>query len=83
MGISLEFAEGKVRSFITGSRPCGVERLKVVDGDELDYVCEAIRQTRRALNGRVPLIGFAGAPLRWRAMPSKAGDRGTISTPSR
>jgi uroporphyrinogen decarboxylase len=40
-----------------------VDRLKVIDGDELDYVAEAIRQTRRALNGRVPLIGFAGAPF--------------------
>src|SRR5436190_148745 len=27
------------------------------------YMAEAIRQARRALNGRVPLIGFAGAPF--------------------
>jgi uroporphyrinogen decarboxylase len=30
--------------------------------DNLEYVYEAMRQTRRALNNRVPLIGFAGAP---------------------
>jgi uroporphyrinogen decarboxylase len=40
-----------------------VERLKAIDGMELEYVAEAIRQTRHALRGRVPLIGFAGAPF--------------------
>ncbi len=31
--------------------------------DNLEYVYEALRLTRRALNNRVPLIGFAGAPF--------------------
>lgn len=30
--------------------------------DRLWYVFEALKQTKTALNGRVPLIGFAGAP---------------------
>jgi len=30
--------------------------------DRLPYVYEALRLTRRELNGRAPLIGFAGAP---------------------
>lgn len=30
--------------------------------DRLGYVLEAIRMTNKELNGRVPLIGFAGAP---------------------
>jgi uroporphyrinogen decarboxylase len=30
--------------------------------NELEYVYEAIRVTKKNLNGRVPLIGFAGAP---------------------
>lgn len=30
--------------------------------DKLDHVMEAITLTRKELNGRVPLIGFAGAP---------------------
>ncbi|MFN6943965.1 MAG: uroporphyrinogen decarboxylase [Cytophagaceae bacterium] len=30
--------------------------------DELEYVYEAIRITKRELGGRVPLLGFAGAP---------------------
>jgi uroporphyrinogen decarboxylase len=33
-----------------------------VPDDALGYVLEALRLTRRALDGRVPLIGFAGAP---------------------
>src|SRR5205814_10100349 len=31
--------------------------------EQLAYVLEAIRQIQRALDGRVPLIGFAGAPF--------------------
>ncbi|MDB5273102.1 MAG: hemE [Chitinophagaceae bacterium] len=36
--------------------------LGVQAADELEYVYEAIRITKKELNGRVPLIGFAGAP---------------------
>nr|MBI1231609.1 uroporphyrinogen decarboxylase [Cytophagales bacterium] len=40
-----------------------LKRLRIPDpNDELQYVLEAIRVTKKALNGRVPLIGFAGAP---------------------
>jgi len=40
-----------------------VAKLRVPDPEEgLGYVLEAIRITKKALNGRVPLIGFAGAP---------------------
>ncbi|MGC6428369.1 MAG: uroporphyrinogen decarboxylase [Flavobacteriales bacterium] len=31
--------------------------------DRLSYVMEGIKQTRHDLNGKVPLIGFAGAPF--------------------
>jgi len=41
-----------------------VERLRVPEPEQdLGYVLEAIRLTKQALNGRVPLIGFAGAPF--------------------
>src|ERR1700675_2628557 len=64
MGLSLEFAEGEGPMIHNPVRDqADVERLKVIDGGELEYVAEAIRQARRALNGRVPLIGFAGAPF--------------------
>src|SRR5205807_2401500 len=36
---------------------------RLVGGEELGFVAEAIRLARRALDGRVPLIGFAGAPF--------------------
>ena len=64
MGLSLEFAAGEGPVIYNPvQNQADVERLKVIDGSELDYVAEAIRQARRALNGRVPLIGFAGAPF--------------------
>ncbi len=40
-----------------------INKLRVADGEnDLSYVCDAIRLTKTALAGRVPLIGFAGAP---------------------
>ncbi len=64
MGLRLEFAEGEGPVIHNPVRDhAAVERLNVIDDGELDYVAEAIRQARRALNGRVPLIGFAGAPF--------------------
>jgi uroporphyrinogen decarboxylase len=64
MGLSLAFAEGEGPVIHNPVRnQADVARLHVIDGGELDYVAEAIRQARRALNGRVPLIGFAGAPF--------------------
>ena len=61
MGLDLEFAEGEGPVIHNPVRErADVERLKAVDGAELEYVAEAIRQTRQALHGRVPLIGFAG-----------------------
>src|SRR6187455_1745143 len=64
MGLSLEFAEGEGPIIHNPVRErADVERLKAIDGTELEYVAEAIRQTRQALHGRVPLIGFAGAPF--------------------
>ncbi len=64
MGLSLEFAEGEGPVIHNPVRDRGaVERLRVTDGEELVFVEEAIKQARAALSGRVPLIGFAGAPF--------------------
>jgi uroporphyrinogen decarboxylase len=44
-------------------RPEDLKRIAIPDIEEsLGYVFEALRQTRQRLEGRVPLIGFAGAP---------------------
>jgi uroporphyrinogen decarboxylase len=43
--------------------PSHLDRLQVTPVEEsLKYVYDAIRLTRHALQGRVPLIGFTGAP---------------------
>lgn len=39
-----------------------VNKLKTAQADDLHYTIEAIKITKKELNGRVPLIGFAGAP---------------------
>jgi uroporphyrinogen decarboxylase len=41
----------------------GIAALRVAEGAEFPFVAEAVRLIRRALDGRVPLIGFAGAPF--------------------
>ncbi len=37
-------------------------RLRIAQPEDLHYVIDAIKLTKKELNGRVPLIGFAGAP---------------------
>ena len=64
MGLNLEFAEGEGPVIHNPVRDrAAVDRLKVIDGEELAYVAAAIGQARKALAGKVPLIGFAGAPF--------------------
>ncbi|MFQ5938350.1 MAG: uroporphyrinogen decarboxylase [Acidiferrobacterales bacterium] len=64
MGLGLHFVEGEGPRF---RRPVRSERevtaLNVPDPNtDLHYVMETVRLVRRELNGRVPLIGFAGSP---------------------
>lgn len=65
MGINLEFAkgEGPIIHNPIGSRG-DVEALRKVEPREsLAHVLDAVRLVRRELDGRTPLIGFAGAPF--------------------
>ena len=65
MGLHLEFAkgEGPVIHNPIGSR-ADVEALRVIDPcDELRHVLDAVKLVRRELDGKTPLIGFAGAPF--------------------
>ena len=39
-----------------------LKKIKVADLNDLQYVLDAITIAKKGLNGRVPLIGFAGAP---------------------
>ena len=64
MGLRLTFEEGEGPVIHNPVRTkADVEALKLIDGSELGYVADAIALARRELNGRVPLIGFAGAPF--------------------
>lgn len=64
MGCTYEMIEKRGPMFPNTIRTeADMKKLRVADPHEhLHYVLEAIRVTKRALNGRVPLIGFAGAP---------------------
>lgn len=64
MGLGLYFAEGEGPNFERPVRtPADIDELFVPDPEgELKYVMDAVRTIRRELDGRVPLIGFAGSP---------------------
>ena len=65
MGLGLYFAEGEGPRFERPLRDeAAVRGLAAPDpADRLAYVIEAVREIRRALAGRVPLIGFSGSPF--------------------
>ena len=63
MGLGLSFAEGEGPRFAHPVRDeAAVAALQVPDLDRLRYVFDAVTSIRKALNGRVPLIGFSGSP---------------------
>ena len=63
MGLGLSFALGEGPKFATPVRDeAAVAKLEVPDMNKLRYVFDAVTSIRKALNGRVPLIGFSGSP---------------------
>jgi len=64
MGLGLYFEEGEGPRFKHPVQDeAAVKALGIPDPeDDLGYVMDAVRTIRRELNGRVPLIGFAGSP---------------------
>jgi uroporphyrinogen decarboxylase len=63
MGLGLSFALGEGPKFAHPVRDeAAVAKLEVPDMAKLRYVFDAVTSIRKALNGRVPLIGFAGSP---------------------
>jgi uroporphyrinogen decarboxylase len=65
MGLGLYFAEGEGPRF---ERPVrdeeAVDKLAAPDPElTLGYVMDAVREIRRALANRIPLIGFSGSPF--------------------
>jgi uroporphyrinogen decarboxylase len=64
MGLELSFAEGEGPRFAKkADDEDAIARLAVPDLSRLRYVFDAVAEIKRALDGRVPLIGFAGSPF--------------------
>lgn len=64
MGLGLYFEQGEGPKFERPVRTAAdIDKLADPDPEqELRYVTDAVRTIRGALDGRVPLIGFAGSP---------------------
>ena len=64
MGLGLSFAEGEGPRFARPVRDeAAIAALRAPDMASLRYVFDAVREIKRALQGRVPLLGFAGSPF--------------------
>src|SRR4030066_2567527 len=65
MGVEFEFAKGEGPVFHHPLRERkDVERLRLIEPEEeIPFLMKAIRIVRRELEGKVPLIGFSGAPF--------------------
>lgn len=65
MGIKLEFAKNNgpvIHNPVRTSKD--IDALRSINTEEdLPFLLEAIRMVKKELNGRVPLIGFSGAPF--------------------
>jgi len=65
MGIGLEFAKGEGPVIHNPVRSMAdVQKLKPIDAaTQIDYLMKAIKIVLKELDGKVPLIGFSGAPF--------------------
>ena len=64
MGLEVEFVAGDGPRILPPVRtPAAVRRLETAKAADLGYVGESIALTRKQLSGRVPVIGFVGAPF--------------------
>jgi uroporphyrinogen decarboxylase len=65
MGIRFDFVKGEGPAIENPIRSeDDIDRLRAVEPREaLSHVLDTIRQIQRELRGRIPLIGFAGAPF--------------------
>jgi uroporphyrinogen decarboxylase len=81
MGVRFDFIEGEgpaIEEPLHSEADLeGVRRFE--PRDALGYVLEAIKQTKRELAGRVPLIGFAGAPFTLASYAIEGGHSNTFA----
>ncbi|MBI4931693.1 MAG: uroporphyrinogen decarboxylase [Bacteroidetes bacterium] len=63
MGLPYKMIEAKGPLFEKTIRTeTDVNKLRIANGEDLHYVTDAIKLAKKELNGKVPLIGFCGAP---------------------
>lgn len=76
MGVELEFAKGEGPVFHRPIREMkDVEQLRIIDPEQdIPFLLEAIRMVRRELEGKIPLIGFSGAPFTLASYIIEGGD---------
>jgi uroporphyrinogen decarboxylase len=64
MGLKLEFVAGEGPRIDNPVRTSNdIDALSISNTDDLGYVGEGIQQVLKELGGRVPVIGFVGAPF--------------------
>jgi uroporphyrinogen decarboxylase len=64
MGLPYEMIEAKGPLFPkTIKTVSDIDSLKIAEASDLKYVMDALTLTKKELDNRVPLIGFAGAPF--------------------
>jgi uroporphyrinogen decarboxylase len=65
MGVAFEFAKGEGPVFhhpLRGMKD--IEKLRIIEPEEeLSFLMRAIQIVRKELEGKIPLIGFSGAPF--------------------
>lgn len=81
MGLGLRFEAGEGPVFDRPVRTqADADKLFVPDmHDDLGYVMDAVSTIRKALNGRVPLIGFSGSPWTLATYMVEGGSSKTFS----
>lgn len=80
MGLTYEMVEKRGPHFPnTVSTAADLSKLRIADAGEIQYTIDAIAVTKRELDGRVPLIGFAGAPWTIFAYMVEGGGSKTFS----
>jgi uroporphyrinogen decarboxylase len=85
MGAPFEFAQGEGPRFFEPVRDAAaIDKLRLIDPEEsLGYVLSAIRMIRRELEGKTPLIGFAGAPFTLASYLVEGGKSANYATTKR
>ena len=64
MGLRLEFVSGEGPSIDNAiTEPEDIDSLSTTNTDDLGYVGESIKLVNATLGGRIPVIGFVGAPF--------------------